>query len=266
VLHVLQASLWREAPAQDTSFETVSIDGRDHQLQMASSSQVHTLWCVKAEAIEGQLNLRPPRISANTLSIHGTAAFNVFSALPISSGRHAFEFIAYSGVRSCKLFSCGLSQHRFDPADASVGEGQVLRVEKGTRVTRGRDWRYDNQDGGPGCLGVVREANERDGTVKVIWDNGDTYDYRNGKGMMFDLKPEARADGSERKRVWGFIASNSGEKTNSDSHTVRLAVPEKDKDGTETIQDKKCDTTSGVVALGVIVDFSARQLSFFLVI
>ena len=260
VLHAYRTSLWRDAKVQDTTFETVSIDGRDHQLQMASSSQVHTLWRAKAEAIEGQLNLRPPKISANTLSIHGAAAFNVFSALPISSGRHAFEFIAYSGVKSCKLLSCGLSQHRFDPADPCVGEGPP-RLETGTRVMRGRDWRYDNQDGGPGRHGTVIEVNEREMTVIVKWDsNGDKYRYRNGQSNLYDLKPEASADVSEQKRVWGFIASNSG------PHPLRLAVPEKDQDGKETIQDIKCDTTSGVVALGVIVDLSERRLSFFLVI
>lgn len=60
----------------------------------------------------------------------------------------------------------------------------------GTRVMRGADWNYTNQDGGWGYQGtVIRDpaSYPRTGWLEVRWDNGGTNGYRVGYQGMFDL-------------------------------------------------------------------------------
>lgn len=56
----------------------------------------------------------------------------------------------------------------------------------GTRVVRGPDWKWGNQDGGVGHVGtVVKSKSEQ--TVSVVWDSGDSNVYRIGSENSFDL-------------------------------------------------------------------------------
>ncbi|XP_076233389.1 E3 ubiquitin-protein ligase HERC2 [Calliopsis andreniformis] len=58
----------------------------------------------------------------------------------------------------------------------------------GTRVVRGVDWKWGDQDGLPPGEGrVVGELGE-DGWIRVQWDNGTTNSYRMGKEGKYDLK------------------------------------------------------------------------------
>ncbi|XP_015606913.1 E3 ubiquitin-protein ligase HERC2 isoform X2 [Cephus cinctus] len=58
----------------------------------------------------------------------------------------------------------------------------------GTRVVRGIDWKWGDQDGAPPGEGrVVGELGE-DGWIRVQWDNGNTNSYRMGKEGKYDLK------------------------------------------------------------------------------
>ena len=54
------------------------------------------------------------------------------------------------------------------------------------RVIRGADWRYGNQDGGPGGVGTIL-LTPSPGFVRVRWDNGQMHDYRMGASGAFDL-------------------------------------------------------------------------------
>ena len=60
----------------------------------------------------------------------------------------------------------------------------------GKRVRRGRDWRWDDQDGGPDQFGTIVSALDiKPGWVTVQWDNGVKNTYRMGADSKFDLKP-----------------------------------------------------------------------------
>ncbi|CAB3361685.1 Hypothetical predicted protein [Cloeon dipterum] len=64
----------------------------------------------------------------------------------------------------------------------------------GTRVIRGPDWHWADQDGGPGSVGTVVEVGRADantspeGTVVVLWDNGYRSNYRTGFQNAYDLR------------------------------------------------------------------------------
>ncbi len=62
----------------------------------------------------------------------------------------------------------------------------------GTRVVRGPDWAYENQDGGEGHVGTVvsKEFDHhlRSGEVAVLWDDGREGVYRAGKDGAHDLR------------------------------------------------------------------------------
>ncbi|CAB0009589.1 unnamed protein product [Nesidiocoris tenuis] len=62
----------------------------------------------------------------------------------------------------------------------------VLQI--GTRVVRGPDWKWGDQDGPPPGEGrVIAELGE-DGWIRVQWDNGSANSYRMGKEGKYDLK------------------------------------------------------------------------------
>lgn len=64
----------------------------------------------------------------------------------------------------------------------------------GTRVVRGPDWKWGNQDGGEGHVGTVVEVGKAgseaspDKTVVVLWDSGARTNYRVGYDDAFDLR------------------------------------------------------------------------------
>ena len=59
-------------------------------------------------------------------------------------------------------------------------------LELGARCVRGPDWKWGNQDGGPGHVGTVVLIGQSGlpgcvpGTVMVLWDNGVLQNYRAG--------------------------------------------------------------------------------------
>ncbi|XP_013395700.1 uncharacterized protein LOC106162822 [Lingula anatina] len=65
-----------------------------------------------------------------------------------------------------------------------MDEGKLIDV--GVRVKRGPDWRYGDQDGGNGTIGVVYKV-EENGKVKVRWPKGKNCIYRFGYDGKFDL-------------------------------------------------------------------------------
>nr|XP_018672770.2 E3 ubiquitin-protein ligase HERC2-like isoform X2 [Ciona intestinalis] len=68
-----------------------------------------------------------------------------------------------------------------------------------TKVIRGRDWKWRNQDGG--MEGIVIGEVEEDGWVRVRWNSGATNSYRMGKEGKYDLQlakpPEDNDETSE---------------------------------------------------------------------
>eukprot|EP00928_Gymnodinium_smaydae_P055491 TRINITY_DN39012_c0_g1_i1.p1 TRINITY_DN39012_c0_g1~~TRINITY_DN39012_c0_g1_i1.p1 ORF type:complete len:419 (+),score=20.76 TRINITY_DN39012_c0_g1_i1:151-1407(+) len=71
----------------------------------------------------------------------------------------------------------------------SVRNGGLVAqdVRRGLLVQRGPDWRWADQDGGLGSVGVVIGP-ERQGWVTVRWPSGVENGYRVGDGGMYDLR------------------------------------------------------------------------------
>ncbi|CAI5448918.1 unnamed protein product [Caenorhabditis angaria] len=58
---------------------------------------------------------------------------------------------------------------------------------KGAKVIRGKDWRWDDQDGGEGKIGKIVRGPES-GWVDVVWENGYSNSYRYGASGHFDVE------------------------------------------------------------------------------
>ena len=66
----------------------------------------------------------------------------------------------------------------------------MKKLEAGTRVCRGRDWKYGHVDGGSGKTGVVIDSDYTNQWVKVKWDSdvsGKTHAYRWGTDIAYDI-------------------------------------------------------------------------------
>jgi len=115
---------WQSCSAQSLDqAAVVTIEGNEQHLLRFSEAQLYTTWRARTEEISGCFNLRPGVVSGSIVEVQqGGAAFNVFGALPMSRGRHAFEFVAYDGLQSTEVFSCGLVSVPFSPADKLAGE------------------------------------------------------------------------------------------------------------------------------------------------
>ncbi len=64
-----------------------------------------------------------------------------------------------------------------------------MQVEIGTRVVRGHDWMWNDQDGEEGMVGTVIQTKTEGnaGSVKVLWDHGRQGIYRCGENNACDL-------------------------------------------------------------------------------
>ncbi|XP_048453850.1 E3 ubiquitin-protein ligase HERC2 [Rhincodon typus] len=75
------------------------------------------------------------------------------------------------------------------PAPLPVSGPELAAMMKiGTRVMRGVDWKWGDQDGPPPGLGRVIGELGDDGWIRVQWDTGSTNSYRMGKEGKYDLK------------------------------------------------------------------------------
>ncbi|KAJ1520472.1 hypothetical protein ONE63_003598 [Megalurothrips usitatus] len=68
-----------------------------------------------------------------------------------------------------------------------VSNGIESSVKVCSRVVRGPNWRWDNQDGGPGVEGRVLKV-KNTGWVTVEWPSGYENDYRMGAEGAHDLR------------------------------------------------------------------------------
>lgn len=54
--------------------------------------------------------------------------------------------------------------------ELEAGPKLVAMISVGTKVVRGRDWKWDEQDGSPPGQGKVIDPPEEDGWVRVRWE------------------------------------------------------------------------------------------------
>ena len=69
-----------------------------------------------------------------------------------------------------------------------TGPDVAARMKVNTRVVRGPDWKWGEQDGPAPSMGTVIAELGEDGWVRVQWDTGSTNSYRMGKEDKYDLK------------------------------------------------------------------------------
>lgn len=72
--------------------------------------------------------------------------------------------------------------------DGLTGMELAKLMKIGTRVARGVDWKWADQDGIPPSEGTVISEIGDDGWVRVEWDTGATNSYRMGKEGQYDLR------------------------------------------------------------------------------
>ncbi len=58
----------------------------------------------------------------------------------------------------------------------------------GTRVKRGADWKWQDQDGGAGKSGVIIPGGGSAGWIRVKWENGKENNYRWSAEGKYDLE------------------------------------------------------------------------------
>ncbi|XP_030835712.1 E3 ubiquitin-protein ligase MIB2 isoform X1 [Strongylocentrotus purpuratus] len=81
-------------------------------------------------------------------------------------------------------------------------------IQRGTRVIRGPDWTYRDQDGGKGHAGTVLSLQAvyrpyfAKQTVLVQWDNGEKGLYRTGYNQAYDLRILETAKSGRHLKIW----------------------------------------------------------------
>ncbi|XP_077982613.1 uncharacterized protein LOC144437539 [Glandiceps talaboti] len=109
------------------------------------------------------------------------------------------------------------NKYRWGAEDAHdvkiVDEQRVLKpgedIKVGVRVQRGKDWKWDDQDGGVGNIGFIYKVHSgpHKGLVQVRWPNGTKADYRHGKDGFYDLKVVSSTGGASEPTT---MAATSG--------------------------------------------------------
>eukprot|EP00930_Biecheleria_cincta_P082254 TRINITY_DN72016_c0_g1_i1.p1 TRINITY_DN72016_c0_g1~~TRINITY_DN72016_c0_g1_i1.p1 ORF type:complete len:429 (+),score=34.31 TRINITY_DN72016_c0_g1_i1:90-1376(+) len=116
------------------------------------------------------------------------------------------------------------TQMRWKPDFQVVGTGRV-EARIGLTVHRGPDWRWGNQDGGTGSIGVVVSP-AREGWCNVRWPSSHENGYRVGVQGAFDLRVSS-ASPSEGRRHSKLIDQSRGPASAKDLRLPRLASTSK---------------------------------------
>ena len=95
-----------------------------------------------------------------------------------------------------QLDSCQFNNFsNFFPSSQQVYQGSLemssfgVEVLNGVRVVRGPDWKWGDADGGEGNAGTVFTTKiQTAGIVNVVWDAGNTGQYRCGYQSSYDLR------------------------------------------------------------------------------
>ncbi|CAG9815802.1 unnamed protein product [Phaedon cochleariae] len=108
------------------------------------------------------------------------------------------------------------------PKTSSLSGPELAGLMKlGTRVVRGSDWKWGDQDGNPPGEGRVIGELGDDGWVRVEWSNGTTNSYRMGIEGKYDLNlaspPSPVSSESETEE-----SSDRGSQLIKDNHLIKL--------------------------------------------
>ncbi|XP_064294379.1 E3 ubiquitin-protein ligase HERC2 isoform X5 [Phalacrocorax carbo] len=138
------------------------------------------------------LNMLTLQHGANTLSLllnSGMLALTQTTLRLIGPSSDNIEEDMIASSRGASATVLEESRKEATPVQLPVSGPELAAMMKiGTRVVRGVDWKWGDQDGPPPGLGrVIGELGE-DGWIRVQWDTGSTNSYRMGKEGKYDLK------------------------------------------------------------------------------
>lgn len=141
---------------------TVEIDGSQLELLWVSTSQLYTWWNDAPQYFPSSFNLRPPTFSANSFKLQrGGNSCHVSSAFPISNGRHAFEYVAYSGLELGGTLICGFT------VQANCGTPDMSRHKAYTYVTSNNGGHRISAFAFPELDSDDKIARHQDGSIRV---------------------------------------------------------------------------------------------------
>jgi len=81
---------------------------------------------------------------------------------------------------------------------ASLSSSFPVLLSPGDIVVRGKDWKWDNQDGGDGKQGTVVAPGASDGWIDVRWkENGVKANYRYGAESKYDIRKVGGSTGTK---------------------------------------------------------------------
>ena len=119
------------------------------------------------------------------------------------TGTFLRQYVCFSVISEMKRSREGSirsSRHKSDKENSDITMAINLL---GTRVVRGQDWKWGNQDGGEGFVGTVVQVGKdkkspvTEQLVYVQWDCGGKYDYRAGIEGKHDLCVFCLTNGGE---------------------------------------------------------------------
>ncbi|XP_022531523.2 E3 ubiquitin-protein ligase HERC2 isoform X2 [Astyanax mexicanus] len=146
----------------------------------------------QARFLLAMLQILTLKHGANSLSLllnSGALALTQSVLRLIGPSSDSTEEDLSSGVHGGSATVLEESRKETVPAPLPASGPELAAMMKiGTRVMRGQDWKWGDQDGPPPGLGrVIGELGE-DGWIRVQWDTSSTNSYRMGKEGKYDLK------------------------------------------------------------------------------
>ena len=119
----------------------------------------------------------------------GTTELSVKPYTPLLQGNEAISRVDVTGLILPKTFTEGLLKRYSDPRPVpTYGPELAALMKVGTRVVRGKDWMWGNQDGGGKGTITDLKPPGLPGCFQVKWDAGHHCSYRMGFDNSYDLQ------------------------------------------------------------------------------
>ena len=141
-------------------------------------SMAYVKFC-EASAVETVLKKKPIML--------GTSELSVSPYKPLLPCNETITRADVMGLRLPKNFTEGLLKRYSDPAP-TYGPELADMIKVGSRVVRGKDWKWEDQDGNAEGTVIVSTIYEETDWVRVKWDKGNENSYRNGAKGCYDLQ------------------------------------------------------------------------------
>ena len=146
-------------------------------VKMISDTNIAFVEFCDKSSVDTVLKKRPITFGKTEL---GISPYN-----PILRGDETICHVDVKALFMSEEFAEGLLEKQLE-CYLSYGPELAALLKVGSRVVRGTDWAYGDQDGR--AIGTVTDV-END-WVRVKWDNGNKHPYRMGKDSCYDLKLE----------------------------------------------------------------------------